>query len=39
MSDRIAVFNAGRLQQVDAPRSVYEQPANAFVAQFIGEQQ
>ena len=37
MSDRIAVFNAGRLQQVGAPRSVYEQPANAFVAQFIGE--
>jgi putative spermidine/putrescine transport system ATP-binding protein len=37
MSDRIAVFNAGRLQQVDTPRVVYEQPANAFVAQFIGE--
>ena len=37
MSDRIAVFNAGRLQQVGAPRVVYEQPANAFVAQFIGE--
>ena len=37
MSDRIAVFNAGRLQQVGAPRSVYEHPANAFVAQFIGE--
>ena len=37
MSDRIAVFNAGRLQQVAAPRVVYEQPANAFVAQFIGE--
>jgi putative spermidine/putrescine transport system ATP-binding protein len=37
MSDRIAVFNAGRLQQVGPPRAVYEQPANAFVAQFIGE--
>ena len=37
MSDRIAVFSAGRLQQVGAPRTVYEQPANAFVAQFIGE--
>ena len=37
MSDRIAVFNAGRLQQVAAPRVVYEQPTNAFVAQFIGE--
>src|SRR5262249_14260968 len=37
MSDRIAVFSAGRLQQVAAPRTVYEQPSNAFVAQFIGE--
>jgi len=37
MSDRIAVFSAGRLQQVAAPRVVYEQPTNAFVAQFIGE--
>jgi len=37
MSDRIAVFSAGRLQQVAAPREVYEQPTNAFVAQFIGE--
>ncbi len=37
MSDRIAVFNAGGLQQVAEPRVVYEQPANAFVAQFIGE--
>jgi len=37
MSDRIAVFSEGRLQQVAAPRTVYEHPANAFVAQFIGE--
>jgi putative spermidine/putrescine transport system ATP-binding protein len=37
MSDRIAVFDAGRLQQVDAPQAVYERPANLFVASFIGE--
>jgi putative spermidine/putrescine transport system ATP-binding protein len=37
MSDRIAVFNEGRIQQVGTPRSVYEHPDTAFVAQFIGE--
>lgn len=37
MSDRIAVFNDGRIQQIDAPAVLYERPANEFVARFIGE--
>jgi putative spermidine/putrescine transport system ATP-binding protein len=37
MSDRIAVFHRGRIQQLDAPEKIYEEPANAFVARFIGE--
>ena len=37
MSDRIAVFHRGRVQQLDRPERIYEQPANAFVARFIGE--
>lgn len=37
MSDRIAIFNDGIIQQIDDPRTIYEQPANSFVAQFIGE--
>ena len=37
MSDRIAVFAGGTLQQVDTPRAIYDTPANAFVAGFIGE--
>jgi putative spermidine/putrescine transport system ATP-binding protein len=37
MSDRIAVFNHGIIQQCDAPTALYEEPANAFVASFIGE--
>jgi putative spermidine/putrescine transport system ATP-binding protein len=37
MSDRIAVFHRGRIQQLDTPEAVYERPANAFVARFIGE--
>lgn len=37
MSDRVAVFHHGRIQQIDAPTELYERPANAFVAQFIGE--
>lgn len=36
MSDRIAVMNAGKLQQVGDARDVYERPANEFVAGFIG---
>jgi putative spermidine/putrescine transport system ATP-binding protein len=37
MSDRVAVFNDGIIQQIGPPRVLYEQPANSFVAQFIGE--
>ncbi|KZD07605.1 ABC transporter ATP-binding protein [Oceanibaculum pacificum] len=37
MSDRIAVFNDGMIQQIDAPEAVYESPQNSFVAHFIGE--
>jgi ABC-type Fe3+/spermidine/putrescine transport system ATPase subunit len=37
LSDRVAVLRAGRLQQVGAPRALYERPANAFVAGFVGE--
>jgi multiple sugar transport system ATP-binding protein len=36
MGDRVAVMNAGHLQQVDAPRILYDQPVNEFVAGFIG---
>jgi len=36
MADRVAVMDAGRLQQVGAPQEVYDRPANAFVARFIG---
>ncbi len=36
MSDRIAVLNGGNIQQVGAPREVYERPVNAFVARFMG---
>jgi len=37
MSNRIAVFNDGIIQQLDSPSALYERPDNAFVAQFIGE--
>lgn len=36
MSDRLGVFNAGRLEQVGAPAEVYENPATDFVAGFVG---
>jgi len=36
MADRVAVMDAGRLQQVGPPQEVYDRPANAFVARFIG---
>jgi spermidine/putrescine transport system ATP-binding protein len=36
MSDRIAVMNGGRVEQIGAPREIYERPASAFVADFIG---
>jgi putative spermidine/putrescine transport system ATP-binding protein len=37
MSDRIAVFNNGEIQQLDTPNALYEAPNSAFVASFIGE--
>ena len=37
MSDRIAVMDVGIVQQVGAPRDIYEHPNNRFVADFIGE--
>jgi len=37
MSNRIAVFNDGKIQQISSPDILYEKPENAFVAQFIGE--
>lgn len=37
MSDRIAVFDDGIIQQLASPAGLYEQPENSFVAQFIGE--
>src|SRR5436853_2370275 len=36
MSDRIAVFNGGRIEQVSPPLELYEHPANEFVAGFVG---
>jgi sn-glycerol 3-phosphate transport system ATP-binding protein len=36
LGDRIAVMNAGKLQQIGAPQTVYDLPANVFVAGFIG---
>ena len=37
MSDRVAVFDDGVIQQLSSPDELYENPQNAFVAQFIGE--
>jgi spermidine/putrescine transport system ATP-binding protein len=36
MSDRIAVMNGGRVEQIGRPREIYEHPETAFVADFIG---
>jgi multiple sugar transport system ATP-binding protein len=36
MGDRVAVLNAGRIEQCDRPRDLYDRPANLFVAAFIG---
>jgi spermidine/putrescine transport system ATP-binding protein len=36
MSDRIAVINRGRIEQAASPQDLYEEPANAFVADFLG---
>ena len=37
MSDRIAVFNHGRIEQIGSPTDIYDRPATRFVAEFIGE--
>src|SRR3954471_2640783 len=37
VADRIALVNHGRLEQVGAPRELYEQPANEFVLRFVGD--
>ncbi|GAB2750579.1 ABC transporter ATP-binding protein [Melaminivora jejuensis] len=37
MSDRVAVFNDGRIQQIDAVDQLYERPVNRFVAGFVGD--
>ena len=37
MSDRLAVFNGGRIEQVGTPREIYEQPSTRFAAQFVGD--
>lgn len=36
MSDRIALINLGRVEQIGAPQEIYQQPATAFAAEFIG---
>ena len=37
MSDTIVVMNKGKIQQVGTPIDIYNEPKNAFVADFIGE--
>ena len=37
LSDRVAVFNHGRIEQLAAPQVLYDRPANAFVAGFVGD--
>jgi putative spermidine/putrescine transport system ATP-binding protein len=37
MSDRIAVFNKGKIEQIGTPREIYDHPKTRFVAEFIGE--
>jgi putative spermidine/putrescine transport system ATP-binding protein len=37
MSDRVAVFHQGQIQQIEDPRTLYEKPVNTFVANFLGE--
>lgn len=36
MSDRIAIFNEGKIEQIDTPKNIYNKPKSAFVADFIG---
>ncbi len=37
LSDRVAVFRAGRIEQIASPEALYEEPTRSFVARFIGE--
>ena len=37
MSDRIAVFNQGRIEQLGTPREIYENPQSSFVSEFVGQ--
>jgi spermidine/putrescine ABC transporter ATP-binding subunit len=37
MSDRVAVMNAGRIEQCDTPERIYQRPSSSFVADFVGE--
>lgn len=37
MSDRIAVFNHGKIEQLGTPRDIYENPKSAFVSEFVGQ--
>lgn len=37
MSDRVAVMNEGRFEQIDTPKNLYKNPATSFVAGFVGE--
>ncbi len=37
LADRVAILNAGRIEQVDRSREVYERPATSFVMEFLGE--
>ena len=37
MSDRVVVMNHGRIEQIGTPQCIYEEPANLFVARFVGE--
>ncbi|CAB4757959.1 unannotated protein [freshwater metagenome] len=37
MSDRIAVFNHGKIEQLGTPREIYENPKSEFVSEFVGQ--
>jgi ABC-type Fe3+/spermidine/putrescine transport system ATPase subunit len=37
LSDRVAVFNRGRIEQIDRPETIYRKPATPFVARFVGD--
>ncbi len=37
MSDKIVVLSEGKIQQIGTPEDIYNEPQNAFVADFIGE--